>query len=154
MECLHGVVKHHRAQYMRAPGSLSKSIFPKEFEFMYKHDSKHWISSQGGTLYTRSRPRCLMRYLYMWGSSSCFILISNERRISHKLFAQCVCARFGLTQSLDLTSLPMRDCRGPLCAHPHILNTCSGAEDGYSRHVKQWQGRWDHLGFVSGMTVE
>lgn len=107
----------------RFPGSslfLSRSIFPKEFEFMYKHDSKHRISSQDETLYTWSRPNCLMRYLHMWASSSCFILISNERRISHKLFAQYVCTCFSLTQTFDSIPLPMGDWRGsPRCPPPH-----------------------------------
>lgn len=54
-----------------------------------------------------------MRHLCTWGGIMHFILISNERCISHKLFAQYVWPRFSLTQSFDSTPLPVGDCRGP-----------------------------------------
>lgn len=80
----------------------------------------------------------LMRHPYTRGGSPHFILISNEHCISHKLFAKCGYACLSLTEASDLTSLPSGDRRGgaPLGAHLHILNTCSRAEDGYSRHVR------------------
>lgn len=123
---------------------------------MFKHDSNHWASSQDGTLYTRSMPDCLVKDLHMWGSASSFILISNERCISHKLFAQCVLRLLQFDSVLWLDSFADGGLSegAPSAPTPHILNTCSGAEDGYSRHVKQWQGQWDHLDCVSGMTVE
>ena len=100
---------------------------------------KRWTSSQGGMLYAGGGPKCLTRRP---GS----ILIST--RSGCKLFAQYVSLQFDSVLRLDsFTDGGGGLSGGPLCAHPHILNTCSGAEDGYSRHVKQWQGRWDHLGF-------
>lgn len=57
-------------------------------------------------------------------------------------------ASFNLTQIHRLDCSAEGVCRGSQGAHPHILNTCSGAEDVCSRHVKQRRRHWDHLGFL------
>ena len=84
-----------------------------------------------------------MRCLYVWGSSSCLILISNEPCISHKLFAQYVSR---LLQSFKLDSFA----DGGLSPGPSVptrISSTLAAEQktGYSRHVKQWRGHWDHF---------
>lgn len=122
---------------------FSRSIPPKDSDFMYKPDSKQRIWIHDRTFHVWRWPRCLIRHLYMRRSSLSCILILNDCCISHKLCERYVCACWCLAEAFRCThSYPqnLKQTKLPLSRGFWWMNgnICFLSADG----VKQmWQDR-------------
>lgn len=122
-------VEHNIMRASGASFSLLRSIFPKEFEFMYTHDSLN-LKSVWDIVHMQEAKLFNEKSLHMGYSSSCFILISNECCINHGLFAQ-ICVALA---SVWLSPLTWLLCRwGIVGGPPWCPPSCP-------QHL-QWSGR-------------